>query len=231
MGTRAYADAVAKVIDPNGDLFQDRILSRDENGSATKKKLERLFPSDQTKVIILDDRADVWDYSPNLIQMRPYEYFAGIGDINAPPADRNNKIAVADTLFAHGTTSVDDKKTTTTGVGSTANDHLRVVNTIDDKKTVLQGNTEEFRSESLLAEKTLESNQLANISTKNSPDTVVNPQTNETPEKTLFLNSEIVNNDSTTINKQKSPSDHATNPSYTPKLQDTDSILPMVKNV
>ncbi|KAI7899351.1 uncharacterized protein BX663DRAFT_521402 [Cokeromyces recurvatus] len=85
MGTRAYADAVAKIIDPEGKLFQDRILSRDENGSMTKKRLERLFPSDQTKVIVLDDRADVWDYSPNLIQIKPYEYFAGIGDINAPP--------------------------------------------------------------------------------------------------------------------------------------------------
>ncbi|KAI9469957.1 MAG: hypothetical protein EXX96DRAFT_612426 [Benjaminiella poitrasii] len=86
MGTRAYADAVAKIIDPEGKLFQDRILSRDENGSMTKKRLQRLFPSDQTKVLVLDDRADVWDYSPNLIQIKPYEYFAGIGDINAPPA-------------------------------------------------------------------------------------------------------------------------------------------------
>jgi RNA polymerase II subunit A-like phosphatase len=85
MGTRAYADAVTNVIDPTHSLFQDRILSRDENGSMTKKRLERLFPSDQTKVIVLDDRADVWDWSPNLIQIKPYEYFAGIGDINAPP--------------------------------------------------------------------------------------------------------------------------------------------------
>lgn len=85
MGTRAYADAVANVIDPTHCLFQDRILSRDENGSMTKKRLERLFPSDQTKVVVLDDRADVWDWSPNLIQIKPYEYFAGIGDINAPP--------------------------------------------------------------------------------------------------------------------------------------------------
>jgi RNA polymerase II subunit A-like phosphatase len=89
MGTRAYADAVTNVIDPTHCLFQDRILSRDENGSMTKKRLERLFPSDQTKVVVLDDRADVWDWSPNLIQIKPYEYFAGIGDINAPPVAKD----------------------------------------------------------------------------------------------------------------------------------------------
>lgn len=33
MGTRNYAKAVANVIDPNKDLFKERILSRDESGS------------------------------------------------------------------------------------------------------------------------------------------------------------------------------------------------------
>jgi RNA polymerase II subunit A-like phosphatase len=33
MGTRAYADAVCKIIDPAGDIFGNRILSRDESGS------------------------------------------------------------------------------------------------------------------------------------------------------------------------------------------------------
>ena len=35
-------------------------------------------------VIIIDDRADVWNNSPNVIQVRPYRYFAHTGDINAP---------------------------------------------------------------------------------------------------------------------------------------------------
>ena len=34
MGTRAYALAVCKVLDPDGRLFGERILSRDESGSA-----------------------------------------------------------------------------------------------------------------------------------------------------------------------------------------------------
>lgn len=99
MGTRSYAEAVVKEIDPTGVLFQDRILSRDENGSMTKKRLERLFPSDISKVLVLDDRGDVWDYSPNLIQIKPYEYFIGIGDINSPFAQpKKDIIPSAETL-------------------------------------------------------------------------------------------------------------------------------------
>ena len=33
MGTRAYADAVAKIVDPHRKYFGDRVLSRDESGS------------------------------------------------------------------------------------------------------------------------------------------------------------------------------------------------------
>jgi len=34
-------------------------------------------------VVIIDDRADVWEWSPNLIKVRPYDFFVGIGDINS----------------------------------------------------------------------------------------------------------------------------------------------------
>jgi RNA polymerase II subunit A-like phosphatase len=33
MGTRAYAESVAQLIDPDGHFFKERILSRDESGS------------------------------------------------------------------------------------------------------------------------------------------------------------------------------------------------------
>lgn len=33
MGTRSYANAVCEAIDPTGEFFADRILSRDENSS------------------------------------------------------------------------------------------------------------------------------------------------------------------------------------------------------
>ena len=83
MATRAYALEISKIIDPTGDLFGDRILSRDENGSLTQKSLERLFPTDQSMVIVIDDRGDVWNWCENLIKVTPYNFFVGVGDINS----------------------------------------------------------------------------------------------------------------------------------------------------
>jgi len=100
MGTRAYAIEVCKVIDPTGALFGGRILSRDESGSAfassgfvleflltifvevgmTRKSLQRLFPCDTNMVVIIDDRADVWDGSPNLVKVIPCQFFSIISD-------------------------------------------------------------------------------------------------------------------------------------------------------
>ncbi|KAI0778754.1 hypothetical protein BD413DRAFT_660951 [Trametes elegans] len=83
MGTRAYAEEVCAAIDPGGKIFGNRILSRDESGSLTQKSLQRLFPCDQSMVVIIDDRADVWEWSPNLVKVVPYDFFVGIGDINS----------------------------------------------------------------------------------------------------------------------------------------------------
>ncbi|KAL9091292.1 MAG: hypothetical protein Q9165_004926 [Trypethelium subeluteriae] len=83
MGTRAYAQHIAQIVDPDRKIFGDRILSRDESGSLQAKKLKRLFPSDTKMVVIMDDRADVWEWSANLIRLPAYDFFVGIGDINA----------------------------------------------------------------------------------------------------------------------------------------------------
>ena len=83
MGTRAYAENIAKIIDPKRRIFSDRILSRDESGSMTAKNLKRLFPVDTKMVVIIDDRGDVWHWSPNLVKVSPYDFFVGIGDINS----------------------------------------------------------------------------------------------------------------------------------------------------
>lgn len=83
MGTRAYAQHIAGLIDPDRKLFGDRILSRDESGSLTAKNLQRLFPVDTKMVVIIDDRGDVWRWSPNLVKVFPYDFFVGIGDINS----------------------------------------------------------------------------------------------------------------------------------------------------
>ena len=71
MGTRSYADSVCKLVDPDASIFGNRILSRDENGSLVQKSLSRLFPVDTSMVVIIDDRADVWKWSPNLVKVQP----------------------------------------------------------------------------------------------------------------------------------------------------------------
>ncbi|TIA82051.1 hypothetical protein E3P98_01697 [Wallemia ichthyophaga] len=83
MGTKSYAAAVCQLIDPTGSLFSERILTRDDSGSFTSKSLLRLFPTDTSMCVIIDDRADVWSDSPNLVKCNPFEFFVGIGDINA----------------------------------------------------------------------------------------------------------------------------------------------------
>ncbi|KAI8939112.1 hypothetical protein NX059_004947 [Plenodomus lindquistii] len=82
MATRAYAQAVCKIIDPDRRYFGDRILSRDENYTDKTKSLSRLF-QETTMVVIIDDRADVWQYSPHLVRVPVFNFFPGAGDINA----------------------------------------------------------------------------------------------------------------------------------------------------
>ncbi|KAF2195480.1 hypothetical protein K469DRAFT_616167 [Zopfia rhizophila CBS 207.26] len=83
MATRAYAQAVAKIIDPDRKYFGDRILSRDENYTDKLKTLHRLFPTNTDMVVIIDDRADIWHYSDNLVRVPVFNFFPGAGDINA----------------------------------------------------------------------------------------------------------------------------------------------------
>lgn len=83
MATRAYAKEISNIVDPDHKLFADRILSRDENGSMNSKNLKRLFPVDTKMVVIIDDRGDVWSWSPNLVKVPAYDFFVGIGDINS----------------------------------------------------------------------------------------------------------------------------------------------------
>ncbi|KAF2807806.1 uncharacterized protein BDZ99DRAFT_391461 [Mytilinidion resinicola] len=83
MATRAYAQAIAKIIDPDRVYFGDRILSRDENGTDQVKTLHRLFPVNTDMVLVIDDRGDIWHWSDNLVKVRAYNFFLGAGDINA----------------------------------------------------------------------------------------------------------------------------------------------------
>ncbi|KAH9822053.1 catalytic domain of ctd-like phosphatases [Teratosphaeria destructans] len=83
MATRQYAENIANIIDPGRKMFGSRILSRDENGSLHSKSLKRIFPMDTKMVVIIDDRGDIWSWSPNLVKVSAYDFFVGIGDINS----------------------------------------------------------------------------------------------------------------------------------------------------
>ncbi|KAI8482214.1 RNA polymerase II [Branchiostoma belcheri] len=87
-GNREYAHKVATFLDPKGKLFYQRILSRDESEDLNRKNanLRSLFPCGDSMVAIIDDRADVWDDAPNLVRVKKYEYFMGVGDVNDPNA-------------------------------------------------------------------------------------------------------------------------------------------------
>lgn len=97
MGTRAYALSVKKIVDPDGTIFGERVLSRDESGSMTQKSLQRLFPVDTKMVVIIDDRGDVWKWSDNLVKVRPYDFFVGIGDINSSFLPKRQEFPTAPT--------------------------------------------------------------------------------------------------------------------------------------
>lgn len=116
MGTRAYARNIAKIVDPDQKIFGDRILSRDESGSMSVKKLARLFPVDTRMVVIIDDRGDVWKWSPNLVKVSPYNFFVGIGDINSSFLPRRTELigssveAMAPEQTANGATAEGENK-------------------------------------------------------------------------------------------------------------------------
>nr|CAH7728204.1 unnamed protein product [Callosobruchus chinensis] len=86
-GARNYAHMIAAFLDPEQQIFNNRILSRDECFDPTSKKanLKALFPCGDNMVCIIDDREDVWSHASNLIHVRPYHFFQHTGDINAPP--------------------------------------------------------------------------------------------------------------------------------------------------
>jgi RNA polymerase II subunit A-like phosphatase len=110
MGTRAYAQNIAKIVDPERKIFGDRILSRDESGSLTAKNLQRLFPVDTKMVVIIDDRGDVWKWSDNLIKVSAYDFFVGIGDINSSFLPKKQELNMESQATAAGPSSIQESQ-------------------------------------------------------------------------------------------------------------------------
>ena len=54
-----------------------------------------LFPCGDKMVAIIDDREDIWGGAENLIRVKPYIFFPGVGNINAPPSNSNANTLVS----------------------------------------------------------------------------------------------------------------------------------------
>lgn len=138
MGTRDYAQAVVKLFDPQKHLFYDRILTRDDaratiagvhadglSGEQHRKNLKRLFPTDDSTVLIVDDRADVWEYSRNLVPVPPCTqrrdpvgadifvdtFFVGVGDINRTSVPSPPRFLLSETEEARPESAEPDGET------------------------------------------------------------------------------------------------------------------------
>lgn len=73
-GQRVYAEKIVQLLDRDKKYFASRILSRDELISANSKSvnLQALFPSGDQLVMMIDDRADVWENSEALVWVCVY---------------------------------------------------------------------------------------------------------------------------------------------------------------
>ena len=61
MGTRKYAEAVMKCIDPDHKYFKKRALCRDDT-DLTFKSISRLLPCPESMIFIVDDTPAIWSH-------------------------------------------------------------------------------------------------------------------------------------------------------------------------
>ncbi|XP_075663332.1 RNA polymerase II C-terminal domain phosphatase-like 4 [Castanea sativa] len=73
---RFYALRVARLLDPDGDYFASRIITRDERPGCEKKSLDEVV-GHENMVLIVDDNRDMWpNHQENLINIHAYRYFS-----------------------------------------------------------------------------------------------------------------------------------------------------------
>jgi len=74
-GDRAYAHAMARLLDPSGTLFGGRVISQADSTVGHVKSLDVVLGQPDA-TLILDDTAGVWPaHAANLIQVERYIYF------------------------------------------------------------------------------------------------------------------------------------------------------------
>ncbi|CAH2067800.1 unnamed protein product [Thlaspi arvense] len=83
MGSRDYAKALLELIDPEGDYFEDRVITADD--SPFVKTLD-LVLAEERGVVIVDDTRSVWTHhKSNLVEISKYNYFRDDGQQDSKP--------------------------------------------------------------------------------------------------------------------------------------------------
>ncbi|KAJ7955625.1 RNA polymerase II C-terminal domain phosphatase-like 4 [Quillaja saponaria] len=76
MGDRPYALEMAKLLDPQREYFNARVISRDDGTQRHQKGLDVVL-GQESAVIILDDTENAWkNHTENLILMERYHFFS-----------------------------------------------------------------------------------------------------------------------------------------------------------
>ncbi|ESQ42594.1 hypothetical protein EUTSA_v10013455mg [Eutrema salsugineum] len=76
MGDRDYARKMAELLDPKGEYFSGRIISRDDGTVKHQKSLDVVL-GQESSVLILDDTENAWpSHKDNLIVIERYHFFA-----------------------------------------------------------------------------------------------------------------------------------------------------------
>ncbi|KAG5063875.1 hypothetical protein JHK85_005058 [Glycine max] len=75
MGDRPYALEMAKLLDPQGEYFNAKVISRDDGTQKHQKGLDVVL-GQESAVLILDDTEHAWmKHKDNLILMERYHFF------------------------------------------------------------------------------------------------------------------------------------------------------------
>lgn len=138
MATKAYAKNITSLIDPEGKYFADRVLSRDDSGSMSEKQLKRLFPVSTSMVTIIDDRGDVWKWSPHLVKVLPYNFFQ-VGDINSSFLPQRQGVIEPAKATPAAETETGDKTIDPSTLGSDNGDSSNSNESLEEERSALLG--------------------------------------------------------------------------------------------
>ncbi|GJZ52062.1 RNA polymerase II C-terminal domain phosphatase-like protein 4 [Tanacetum coccineum] len=93
MGERAYALEMANLLDPGKVYFESRVITRSDCTQEHKKGLDVVL-GQESAVLILDDREDVWEkHTENLILIERYHFFASLSELKSDESESDGALA------------------------------------------------------------------------------------------------------------------------------------------